>query len=303
MHLSPTTAQSLTNIVNLKQYDLVLTTSWEFKFGVCGHLFEMIDYYYAIKTYTPFTPCILLADGTTKQELLSAIESKYDNLTVENIVVHYRPKVVIANNILITDGSHRLRGADLLAKNIFLFRCSENDFTYFTKFKSNIFLLQDFEIYNDRPIGVNIVDYKKKILFSKYKNYNNNVKNVAMYYLTSLCRKLSDAELETTLTKHQFNDSIILTDDVSLYPNRNTFKIPVDDIWDKFSTYIYTSVPRKIDCSSRFIVECLYYGKNIIYDIDYYDRALEVRKKDTVLTVSLTKDDEFLKLLHEQNKC
>jgi hypothetical protein len=292
-------------IVNLKKYDIVITTSWEFKFGVCGHLFEMIDYYYAIKNYTQLTPCILLADGTTKEELLSAIEYKYDNLTIENIVEHASPKVVIANNILITDGSPRLRQADIIANNIFLFRCSENDFTSFTKFKANTFLLQDFEIYDERyqDIKISVIDYKKKILFSKYKKFNTSVSDTAMYYLTSLCRELSEEDLLNSINKYGFKNNIILTNDKSLYNLDNVFEVPLRDVWSKFNTYIYTSIPRKIDCSSRFIIECLHYSKDVIYDIDYYDKALEVRKKDGLVGTDLNTNDGFLKLLNEQIKC
>ena len=292
-------------ILNLKKYDVVITTSWEFKFGVSGHLFEMVDYYHAIKSYTHLTPCILLADGTTKEELLSAVDYKYDNLVIENIIEHVSPKVVIANNILITDGSYRLRQADIIANNIFLFRCSEKDFTAFTKFKANTFLLQDFEIYDERYTNINIsvIDYKKKILFSKYKKFDTLVSDTAMYYLTSLCRELSEEDLLNSIAKHGFKNNIILTNDKSLYNLDNVFEVPLRDIWSKFNTYIYTSIPRKIDCSSRFIIECLYYGKEVIYDINYYDKALEIRKKDGLVGTSLNSNDNFLKLLNEQNKC
>ena len=58
---------------------------------------------------------------------------------------------------------------------------------------------------------------------------------------------------------------------------------PVDNLFDKFSTYIYTPVPRKWDCSPRFIAECKYYGKEVIYhNIDYWDVDLGLywRKHD-----------------------
>jgi len=291
-------------ILNLKQYDIVLTTSFEFKFGVTGHLFEMIDYYCAIKLYTSLTPCILLADGTSKKELEDAISFKYDNVIVDNIVESVRPKVIIANSVLITDGSHRINRCDIIANTIYLFRCSESDFTYFDKLKSNVFLLQDFEIYDERyeNLKINVIDYKKKIFFEKYKIYNANVKDTAMFYLTSLCRKLTNTELTSIVKKYGFNKNIVLTDDVSLYNASDVYKIPVDNLWEKFSTYIYTAIPRKLDCSSRFIIECRHYGKDVIYDIDYIDRALEVRKKDSLQDTTLDKDDYFLKLLNEQTK-
>jgi hypothetical protein len=82
----------------------------------------------------------------------------------------------------------------------------------------------------------------------------------------------------------------------------NVYPVPLEDMWDKFSTYIYTAIPRKMDCSSRFILECLHYNKEIIFDIDYYDRALEVRRKDGLVGTSLNNNDYFLELLNEQIK-
>ena len=291
----------MSNIVNLKQYDIVLTTAFEFKYGICGHIFEMIDYYYAIKTYTNLNPCILLADGTSLEDFKLAVQQKYEGIIIDNVIVHYQPKVVICNNILFVDGSPRINNADILAKNIFLFRCSEVDFSIFTKTKANVFLLQDFEIYDDRPTNLTIIDYKKKILFSKYKTYDNVKTDTTMFYLTSVCRALSVEDLNSVIRRYNINKHIILTDKPELY-DANAYKIPLDNMWDKFDTYIYTTIPRKIDCSSRFILECMHYKKQVIYDIDYYDKALEVRKKDGLNGTSLTVNDEFIKLLNEQNK-
>lgn len=290
----------MSGIVNLKKYDLVITTSFEFNFGVCGHLFEMIDYYYAVKTYTNLKPCILLSDGTTKQELLQAVDQKYVDLTVDDIVEHYSPKVIIAKNLLVVDGSPRLKNADLLVDRIFLFRCSESDFSYYTATRAQVLLMQDFNVYGDQTDQVPILNYKKKILFSKYRPLTGTVDTAAMFYLTDLCRALPQLELEHLIKKHRFDKNIILTNNKKLYSLDNVYQVPVDNIWNKFSAYIYTKVPRQIDCSSRFILECEFYNKQVIYDIDYYDKALEVRKTDGLNGTQLTATDEFLKLLNEQ---
>lgn len=285
-------------ILNLKQYDVVLTTAFEFKYGICGHLFEMADYYYAIKTYTDLEPCILLADGSTREEFELAVRQKYDDLVIDNVVVHPRPQVLMVNNLLVVDGSPRMRDAVINAKNIFLFRCAENDFSYFTNTSANVFLLQDYEIYDERyPFSI---DYKKKILFSKYKKFETKVTDTAMFYMTAICRALPQADIERSIAKHGFTNNIILTDDVALYDLPNVYQLPVEDVWSKFNTYIYTNVPRKRDCSSRFILECMHYGKDVIYDMDYYDRALEVRKNDGLNGTSLLPNDSFLELLRER---
>jgi hypothetical protein len=286
-------------IVNLKNYDLVITTSFEFKFGVCGHLFEMIDYYYAVKKYTGLKPCILLTDGTTRQELLQAIDQKYLELSVDDVVEHYCPKVIIAKNLLVVDGSPRFKNADLLVDKIFLFRCSESDFSYYNATKAQVLLMQDFDVYGDQIEQVPIAHYKKKILFSKYKPLNGTVDIAAMFYLTDVCRALPQVELESIIRKHGFDKNIVLTNNKDLYSLDHVYQVPVENIWNKFSTYIYTKVPRQIDCSSRFILECAFYNKQVIYDIDYYDKALEVRKTDGLNGTNLTDSDEFLKLLNE----
>ena len=294
----------MSSIANLKHYDIVLTSSFEFKFGISGHLFEMIDYYWAIKNYTTLTPCILLADGVTVEELNNAVKQKYDNLVIENVEYCVRPKVIIAKNLLIVDGSPQLNGADLFVDNIFLFRCSASNFEAFNQKRSQVFLLQDFEVYPERyeDSGLHVINYKKKILFSKYKQYSSTVNDTAMFYLTTVCRALPQDELISIINKYQFNTNIILTDDSSVYTLDNVYQVPLEDIWDKFSTYIYTSIPRKNDCSSRFILECMHYKKEIIYEIDYHDQALEIRKKDGLTGTNLLPNDLFLQLLNEQIK-
>lgn len=294
--------KKLSPLVNLKQYDIVLTTSFEFKYGVCGHLFEMIDYYYAIKTYTELTPCILLSDGTTLAEFHAAVKFKYADLVIENVVEHPCPRVILAKNVLLVDGSPRLRDAEIFADNIFLFRCSESDFSSLTRYKSNKFLLQDFEIYDDCSTELTVVDYKKKILFSKYRKYTSTVTDIAMYYLTTACRAMSPSDLAESITRHGFANYIVLTNEPAMYGLANVHAVPLENMWEQFSTYVYTAIPRKMDCSSRFVLECLHYNKDIIFDIDYHDRALEVRRKDGLVGTSLTSDDYFLKILNEQIK-
>jgi hypothetical protein len=167
----------------------------------------MVDYYYAIKQYTSLVPCILLSDGTTLTQFHTAVKQKYNDIIVENVIEHFQPKIIIAKNLLIVDGSPRLKGADLLVNNIFLFRCSEHDFSYYKD--KNTFLLQDNEIYDDRPLNIKVINYKKKILFSKYKNYDRTVSDTAMFYLTDVCRALPQSELEQSIKKYGFTNNII----------------------------------------------------------------------------------------------
>lgn len=291
--------QQRSTIVNLKQFDIVLTTSFEFKHGISGHTFEMIEYFYAIQKYTDLKPCILLSDGTTTDEFMQCL-SKYKFDPIMDIFEAFQPKVIMTNNILIVDGSHRMKNCDIFSKNIFLFRCSEDDFSFFYQRNSEVFLLQDYDVY-DEKIGI---DYKKKILFDEFVDISEEPDEVAMMYLTTNCRALTPEDANMVITKYGYTNNLILTNDSEYYSdvNATVLQVPVSDMWNKFSAYIYTNVPRQLDCSPRFIAECRYYGKEIIYDINYLDKGVEVRKNDSLEDITLTKDDYFLELLREQIK-
>ena len=101
-------------IYNLLDKDIYLSYSWDqFKdsnHGICGHTFEVIDYFWILKDY--FNVGIFIADTSITQEIfLRAITSKYDfNKTeIEFILkntkfVKNKPKLIQANNIIFTDG-------------------------------------------------------------------------------------------------------------------------------------------------------------------------------------------------------
>jgi len=246
------------SLVNLRNYDLVITTSFGFKFGICGHLFEMIEYYWAIKNWTNLNPCILLSDGTTIDEFNIALNTKYDNLVVDDFYI---------NN------------------------------------KAQCHLFQDFEIYDDIPKKINVFDYKKKLLYSKFKKINDDVENSVMFYLTDVSRFMSEETITEISNKYSFNNTVVFTNKPELYTKIKTYKVPVPDMWNKFSTYVYTKLPGKKDCSNRFILECMHYDKEVVYDIDYYDKALEIRKKDGIKNTSLEQGDFFINYINEQIKC
>lgn len=291
------------SLINLRSYDLVITTSYNFKFGVCGHLFEMIEYYWAIKKWTNLNPCILLSDGTTLEEFDVALKTKYQDLIVENLIYHPFPKLLMAKNLLIVDGYSNLSKNEIYSDNFFLLRCHEKDFSYFSNKKTKCHLFQDFEIYDDIPKNLIVLDYKKKILYSKFKKIEGEVEDCSMFYLTDVSRFISEDDLNDVINKYSIKNEIIFTNKPELYKLIKTYKVPVPDMWNKFSTYVYTKLPAKKDCSNRFILECMYYGKNVLYDIDYFDKALEVRKKDGIEKTSLTEDDFLVKYINEQIKC
>lgn len=290
-------------LLNLRQYDLVITTSYNFKFGICGHLFEMIEYYWAIKTWTKLNVCILLSDGTTIEEFNTALKTKYDDLLVEDIIYHPFPKVLVTKNILIVDGSSRFDHTEIYADNFFLLRCHETNYDFYSNNKSKCYLFQDFEIYDDVPSNVTVIDYKKKLLYSKFKKIEGSIENNVMFYLTDVSRFIPENDLKTVIQKYGFTNSVIFTNKPELYKDIKTYKVPVENMWNKFSKYVYTKLPGKRDCSSRFILECMHYNKEVVFDIDYYDKSLEVRKKDGVSNTSLEKGDLLVDYLNERIKC
>jgi hypothetical protein len=81
--------------------------------------------------------------------------------------------------------------------------------------------------------------------------------------------------------------------------------MPVENIFEKFDTYIYTPTKGSFDCSPRFIAECKYYNKNIIYhDIDEnylnVDTGLKFRKYDidnNFKSLLLNENDEIVSIL------
>lgn len=290
-------------LLNLRKYDLVITTSYNFKFGICGHLFEMIEYYWAIKNWTNLNPCILLSDGTTIEEFNVALRAKYDDLIVENVVYHPFPKVLLTKNLMIVDGSSRFDHTEIYSDNFFLLRCHETEYDFYIKNKAKCYLLQDFEIYDDKPDKITVIDYKKKILYNKFKKITGNIDDAAMFYLTDVSRFVSEKDLKDIIEKYNIHDNIIFTNKPELYSSVKTYKVPVVDMWNKFSKYVYTKLPGKRDCSNRFILECMYYNKEIIYDIDYYDKSLEIRKKDGIKNTSLERGDFLVEYLNERIKC
>ena len=64
-------------IARIDNYDLVITYSWgNNNHGVCGHTFEVIDYYWILKDH--FNCCLLFAENFTPDDIENLIRSKYD---------------------------------------------------------------------------------------------------------------------------------------------------------------------------------------------------------------------------------
>ena len=282
--------------LDLREYDLTITTSFLYKHGISGHVFEEIEYYWLVKDNTSFKPCILLSDGTTLEEFEKALVNKYKDIDdiMDHVYYHPHPKLLFTNNLLVVDGSWRgMDRSQVFAKNVFIFRCAEDNFDYFHKAFDNVYLLQDYDVY-----GKEGIDYYKKILFDRLIVPPNGKDNTAMLYLTSNCRGIPQSEVNELVKG--YDDYVVLTNTPEAY--NNSHEVPVDNLWELFDTYIYTSIPKQWDCSSRFIKECEYFGRDVVYAIDYEDKALNVRINNSIQDVTLNSNDYFIELLNDKCK-
>lgn len=307
----------MSKILNLVEYDLVLSTSFENNFGVSGHLYELIDYYY-ISKLNGINTLIVLTDGTTIDIFKKAVIEKY-NFTLEelsdifkNTIECFKPKIIRTNNICIVDGSPTFGGCSIIVENMFLLRCHCKDYSYFKNQNSikKAYLLQDYGLYDEREkdLPIESIDYVKKILWKKYHYPKETNTKTALLYLTTNCRELSLDAVNETMKKYPYEKYLIVTNNTEKYksiesPSVLVEKAPINNLFEKFDTYIYTPTKGKTDCSPRFIVECAVFDKKIIYDIEYIAAGIERRKEaieKNLTSLHLNDDDDFVKIIKEK---
>lgn len=299
----------MSKIVRLdKSYDLFISYSWSSNnHGICGHTFEVIEYYLLLSS--KYNVGIMLCEDITWETFKEAIIDKYDlsdqELQKMKNDTHFynRPMIVMGTNILFTDGGVKnLSKVKLYFNNIFMFACGnkeikDNDI-------DNIHILQDDRIYE--PVKKNGIHYIKKILFSKFKKLNKSADRI-MLYGSKNCRQISN-DLYTELVNKYNKDFLLLVNDENKPSLPDNFKIealPAKNLFEKFSTYVYTEVPRHFDCSPRFIAECKFYNKEVIYhNINYWeeDKGLFWRHHDVhnnFESLFLTKEDEIFNILKD----
>lgn len=259
-----------------EKYELTIGYSWHSNNsqGMCGHLFEMIEYYHILKNH--FSVCMMMCDNMMQWERIeSTIRDKYDFTDVEildirnNMVFFDCPRIVKGKSLLLVDGNFSgMSGRFLYFKNIMAFPCRDLKF----QTMDNITVFQDDRIYG---VGHNTVNYIKKILFSRYKKIGDSEDN-KLVYATSNTKWLK-VDFYDELSKTYDGDFLLLSDK-RVEGISDRFKqesMPVKNLFERFNTYIYTPTTEKKDCSPRFPAECRFYGKGVEYfKIDYMDRDL-----------------------------
>lgn len=288
-------------------YELWLSYTWSNNdHGICGHTYEVIDYYYILSQH--FKVGIFLAEEV---DLEAAVRAKYSftNEEVEqlmsNVVFGTKPKVVQGTNILFVDGGVvNNEEKTLLFDNVLYFACGNKQIK--DNEKENVWVLQDDRVYE--PVNVNGINYKKRILFDKLNRIRYpNLRDV-MIYGTKNCRQVEDKVVRKYSKKFRTSDILVITNDENKQEDFDNVKFvvpPIEDIFTKFHIYVYTPVPRHWDCSPRFLAECKYYNKVVIYEgIDYWDEdhGLRVRVDDIdndFDSLYLKEDDEIISIVRK----
>lgn len=230
--------------------------------------------------------CILISDGIPEEVFFEALIEKYEltDTELEEFKQHtkfeYQPRLLIADTILVVNGTLRMLGATIIANKKLLFRCSDMepglDVPGWT-------VLEDYDVYEHRI--PNSVHYKKKILFNRYKKRTPAHPNVGMFYAKSNSKRTTPEEISSLVTKYKdkFDKFILLTDiPMEVPPEVEIRIIPILDLWDSFGTYIYTHAENVhvVDCSPRFVAECAFYGKEMLIEAPKIDRGLATRLRD-----------------------
>ena len=294
----------MSKIIDLSNYDLVLATGLGARHAVSGHTFELLEYWWYFKQHgvnvailcTAHKPDIIITMAEkryafTEPELEALRRALFDGT---DTVVAKLPKT------LWVDGSiSYISTAVVQSKFNAAFACNNSH-----DFKRMDIILADTRIYDFK-----CYHYIKKLLFDKFAKINCNASNTAMLYCTIQARRLNDDYLNNLLHKFkQFDQFILVTNDDCIH-ERDNVKIvphPCYDIFDKFTTYIYSPLTTNwhdvitdvVDCSPRFPAECTFYGKDIIIDAPI-NRGLGVRLHDceNLQSIALTHDDGLVDIL------
>lgn len=273
------------NILN--EYDIVLSESLHSHHGICGHTFELLDYYQYF-TSNKIKCCILTADA---EKTISILKKRYTFSTIDLIGYLENQKLFKGNRFLFVDGKIS-NGPFVVYGKRYAFKCLNDKHSNYEA------VFQDSRIYEDLP---NSIHYVKKINFDYYKEIKKS-KHRTLLYLTSNCRMISEQEILRIRKKYPGMRFLIISDVDKPYfhfDNSEFRYVPVDNLFEEFDTYMYTEVKEAChgDCSPRFIAECKFYGKEVIYENLTSSPGLEIRKYDiehNFEKLFLTKNDPLV---------
>lgn len=300
-----------------RKYDICLSMTWypDQPHRISGHVFEIIDYFVILST--KLNVCILFGD-TFKcwDEFKPVITRKYslsdDQLnSIKNSTYFTNlPRFIKGNKILFVDGDlHRLKrqGTKLIFDRVYSFKCSRFDTLYDVPY--DVTILQDDRVYDlcnpeDTKLSIN---YKKKINFDILKQVDTCTESTGLIYATINCRQISDTDLLQVADSYEFEKYVVITEQCRSIPDdRFEFTVPpLQDMFSRFNTYIYTPTRGMFDGSPRLPAECKHYDRDVIYhniDNDYleHDTGLKNRMMDIESnfdSIRLTESDDIINIL------
>ena len=297
-----------------KDYDVVLTYSPIIE--MTGHIFECFDYYLFLRQHFNKVG-VLFFNSLSKEKLKISWQSKYtvpfedaehDIMLCRLSEKQHDINIVMfgkKTKVLLTDGNIKnLEQYKILlhTKKLFGFLCFNEQFEN-VKTNKNIVFLQDYRIYQQNK-HFKSIDYVKKIPFQFYKKYEKTNGNIGLMYMTHVCRKVQPSTIETYHKLSGCEKTLLLVPyklpEYDKIDNVEQIVIPLDSLFSKFDTYIYTPIKRHFDCSPRFVTECFYYGKKVFKQLDYFDVGLEIRYNDCIENmekITLNGNDEIVEIL------
>jgi len=269
---------------------------------ICGHTFEVMDYFLLFYDMEYSGIKILIQENIDKEIMYNAWEDKY-NLPKDykKYIIFSQKKIILSKNILIFTGGlydNYLQNYKLIYKKLILMRC-EPTFNYNKLSLKKYIVLEDNRVYSKYNLSINGIHYIKKIYFKRYKKINSTSAKI-LIYINSNLRKIPKNILKE---KEKY---LIITGDSQ--PDKSYLKAPIKNLFEKFGIFLYTETTRRFDCSPRLIAECKFYNKKIIFNfniIDYFktDSGLKYRWYDiqnNFNNLILNKDDTLIKVIHEK---
>ena len=273
----------------MKKIDVLLTyTPSDKEFNrICGHTFEVMDYYLYFKDLG-LNAKILIQDKIKKELIYKVWEDKYKlnelDYNYKQDILFYSFTDIYAKNIIYVNGINNFdlkyiknKKNKIFYKNIISFRCDpKTNYSFFIKEK-NHYLLYDKRLYKDPKELTNhsnSIDYIKKINFKYFKNLSSTSSTPStpntLIYINSNLRDLKEISLKRNLKEILFVSSTTLSkEQIKFYKEFGELKYaPVKDLFNQFDTFIYTPNIRNFDCSPRLLTECKFYNKEIIIDFD-----------------------------------
>ena len=266
---------------------------------ICGHTFEVMDYYLLLKDESYHPKILILDKFKNKDKVFKAWEDKYNidfnyknDIEFKNLNFNKKNKFFLNGILIITSGIDLFwdQIIDIYAKKIISFQCEEFNFSNYLK-KPNFYLLRDERIYQNKNFSERTFHYIKKIYFKRYKKINNTKTKKTLIYINSKLKDLSENQIQYYIKKYELKNILFISGTTLTKSQEQKYLkygelkyAPIKNLFDQFNSYLVTPNTRNFDCSPRFIAECKFYNKKIIIDsntktdIGFYWRWQDIKK-------------------------